>query len=131
MKDMFVYMMTNRLRTTLYIGVTNDLERRVWQHQNAVVEGFTKQYRLTILVYYEVFPEALAAITREKQLKSWRRTKKDALINTLNPEWRDLGVGLFGAESDRRGPSTALRPPFPLRSARDDRGRESVHLGKR
>ena len=117
---MFVYMMTNRLRTTLYIGVTSDLARRVWQHQNGTIEGFTKQYRLTILVYYEVFPEPLAAITREKQLKNWRRTKKDALINTLNPEWRDLGVELFGAPSEPRGPSTPLRPPFRLHSARDD-----------
>ena len=122
MKDMFVYMMTNRLRTTLYIGVTNDLARRVWQHQNGTIEGFTKQYRLTILVYYEVFPEPLSAIAREKQLKNWRRTKKDTLVNTLNPEWRDLGVELFGAQSDRRGPSAALRPPFRLRSARDDGG---------
>ena len=120
MKDMFVYIVTNRLRTTVYIGVTNNLERRVWQHQQGEIEGFTKQYRLTILVYYEVFPEPLAAITREKQLKNWRRTKKDALINTLNPEWRDLGLELFGARGNRGGPSTALHPPFHLRSARDD-----------
>jgi putative endonuclease len=125
MKDLFVYIMTNHLRTTVYIGVTNDLARRVWEHQNGEIEGFTKEYRLTILVYYEVFPEARAAIAREKQLKNWRRTKKDALLNSMNPEWRDLSIELFGASSDRRGPST------PLHSARDDSGRESVHQGQR
>jgi putative endonuclease len=108
MKDFFVYIMTNRLRTTIYIGMTNDLQRRVWEHQNGEIEGFTKQYRLTLLVYYEAFPEARAAIAREKQLKNWRRTKKDALINTMNPEWRDLSQELFGASSDRRDPSASL-----------------------
>ncbi len=108
MKSFFVYIMTNRLRTTIYIGMTNDLQRRVWEHQNGEIDGFTKQYRLTLLVCYEVYPEARAAIAREKQLKSWRRTKKDALINTMNPEWRDLSEELFGASSDHRGPSTSL-----------------------
>ena len=79
MKDLFVYIMANHLRTTVYIGVTNDLARRVWEHQCGEIEGFTKEYRLTVLVYYEMFPEARAAIAREKQLKTWRRTKKDDL----------------------------------------------------
>jgi putative endonuclease len=108
MRNFFVYIMTNRLRTTIYIGVSNDLQRRVWEHQQGTIEGFTKQYRLTLLVYYEVFPEAAAAIAREKQLKNWRRTKKGALINTMNPEWSDLASEIFGNPSDRRGPSTSL-----------------------
>ncbi len=124
MRTLFVYIMTNHLRTTVYIGVTNDLARRVWEHQHGELEGFTKNYRLTLLVYYEVFPEPCAAGAREKQLKNWRRTKKDALINTMNPEWRDLGLELFGAPSDRRGPSTAPAKPG---SARDDSGVEFVN----
>ena len=108
MKDFFVYIMTNSLRTTIYIGMTNDLQRRVWEHQNGEIEGFTKDYRLTLLVYYETFPEARVAIAREKQLKNWRRIKKDALINTMNPEWQDLSGELFGTSPERRGPSTSL-----------------------
>ena len=125
MRELFVYIMTNHLRTTVYIGVTNDLARRVWQHQNGEVEGFTKQYRLTLLVYYEVFPEPCAAIAREKQLKGWRRIRKDALINTINPEWRDLSGELFQAPTDRQGSST------PLHSAQDDSGVESISNGLR
>ena len=120
MRTLFVYIMTNHLRTTVYIGVTNDLARRVWQHQHGELEGFTNDYRLTLLVYYEVCPEPRAAIAREKQLKGWRRTRKDALINTMNPEWHDLSGELFQAPTDRRGPST------PLHSAQDDSGVKSV-----
>ena len=125
MRTLFVYIMTNHLRTTVYIGVTNDLARRVWQHQHGELEGFTKDYRLTLLVYYEVCPEPRAAIAREKQLKGWRRIRKDALINTMNPEWRDLSGELFQAPENRRGPST------PLHSAQDDSGMESVSKGQR
>ena len=113
--------MTNHRRTTVYIGVTNDLVRRVWQHQHGELQGFTKDYRLTLLVYYEVCPEPRAALAREKQLKGWRRTRKDALINTMNPECRDLSGELFQAPTDHRGPST------PLHSAQDDSGMESVN----
>ena len=123
MKTLFVYIMTNHLRTTVYIGVTNDLARRVWQHQRGELEGFTKDYRLTLLVYFEVFPEPRAAIAREKQLKGWRRTRKDALINTMNPEWRDLSGELFQAPADGWGPSTAPAKPG---SAQDDSGVKSV-----
>ena len=79
--------------------MTNDLQSRVWQHQNGIGSGFTHRYNLRVLVYYEVYPEAPVAIAREKQLKGWNRAKKDALIATLNPEWRDLSIDLFGAES--------------------------------
>lgn len=96
MKDLFVYILTNERHTTLYIGVTNDLQSRVWQHRNAIGSGFAHRYNLGVLVYYEVFPEAPAAIAREKQLKGWNRAKKKVLSATLNPKRRDLSVELFG-----------------------------------
>jgi len=116
-KDLFVYILTNERRTTLYIGVTNNLEGRIWQHQNGEGSKFAKRYNLSVLIYYEAFPEASAAIARETQLKGWTRAKKNALIGKLNPDWRDLSVELFGVESPvvRRGSST------PLRSAQNDR----------
>ncbi len=118
MKDLFVYILTNERRTTLYIGVTNNLEGRLWQHQNGEGSKFAKRYNLSVLIYYEVFPEAAAAIARETQLKGWTRAKKEALIETMNPEWRDLAGEIFGEESPvvRRGSST------PLRSAQNDGG---------
>jgi putative endonuclease len=115
-KDLFIYILTNERRTTLYIGVTNNLEGRVWQHQNGEGSGFAKRYNLGTLIYYEALPEPRAAIAREKHLKGWTRAKKEALIATINPEWRDLGLELFGVDSlvVRRDPSTALH------SAQDD-----------
>ncbi len=90
-KQYYVYMMTNR-SGTLYIGVTNDLVRRVWQHKSKQVEGFTKKYNLTKLVYFEVGADIAAAIEREKQLKGWLRGKKLALITKSNPDWKDLSA---------------------------------------
>ena len=95
MKAYFVYMMTNRSRIVLYTGVTNDLARRVWEHHNGTVKGFTKRYRLTILVYYETYNDIGDAISREKEVKDWRRSKKNALVETLNPKWIDLSPTLF------------------------------------
>lgn len=89
-------MMSNRSRSVLYIGVTNSLERRVWQHRAGETEGFTSRYNLDRLVYYEDYPDALQAIAREKQLKGWSRAKKNALIEALNPAWEDLRPALFG-----------------------------------
>jgi putative endonuclease len=94
-KDFFVYMMTNRSRVVLYTGVTNDLQRRVWEHKNATVRGFTKRYKLDRLVYYEDYRDVRDAITREKEIKGWRREKKNALVGTLNSSWKDLGQELF------------------------------------
>ena len=74
----------------MYIGVTNDLPRRLWEHKSHLVEGFTRNYRVDKLVYFETTDDVNAAITREKQLKSWRREKKDALVRKANPLWRDL-----------------------------------------
>lgn len=88
-------MMTNRSRTVLYTGVTNNLERRVCEHRNGVVRGFTKQCKVDRLVYYEDFPDARSAIAREKEIKAWRREKKNDLVRKLNPDWEDLGARLF------------------------------------
>lgn len=82
--------MTNYNKTTLYIGVTNNLVRRVYEHKHKLVDGFTKRYNLTILVYYEVFDNIENAIIREKQLKAGSRQRKIDLINALNPNWNDL-----------------------------------------
>lgn len=82
--------MSSNNRSTLYIGVTSDLVRRVGEHKNHAVDGFTKKYNCVNLVYFELAPTANEAIEREKQLKKWRRSKKDELINRENPEWRDL-----------------------------------------
>ena len=89
MKNYYVYIMTNMSRT-LYTGVTNDLPRRVWEHKQKLVKGFTKKYNITKLVYYEETNDVLGAIEREKQIKGWLRKKKIDLIESLNPEWKDL-----------------------------------------
>ena len=83
--------MTNSPKAAiLYTGITSDLVRRVWQHKNKLVLGFTSRYNLTHLVYYECFVYPDAAIAREKEIKGWRRTKKTALIESMNPRWADL-----------------------------------------
>ena len=90
MKEPCVYMLANKPRGTLYIGVTSNLIARVWQHKNEFVEGFSKQYQLHILVYYEMHQTMLEAITREKQLKKWNREWKVKLIEGFNENWIDL-----------------------------------------
>ena len=89
-----MYIMTNRSRT-LYTGVTNDLQRRVYEHKRKLVEGFTKKYNLTILVYYDETSDIQSAIKREKQIKGWLRRKKIELIESVNPYWEDLSKGWF------------------------------------
>ena len=86
----FVYIMTNQRNTVLYTGVTSDLKKRVWQHREKLVEGFTKRYNVTKLVYYEVCDDIRSAIAREKQIKAGSRQKKIDLIDGMNPEWADL-----------------------------------------
>ena len=85
-----VYMMASRRRGTIYIGVTSNLVKRVWEHREGVVEGFTKQYNVKRLVWYEVHEDPVEAIAREKRLKEWRRSWKIDLIEEKNPYWRDL-----------------------------------------
>ena len=89
-KDYYIYLMTNKNNTVIYTGVTNDLIRRVYEHKNKLVEGFTKRYNVVKLVYYEIFDNPEIAITREKQIKAGSRKKKIALINSINPQWQDL-----------------------------------------
>ncbi|MBX7234858.1 MAG: GIY-YIG nuclease family protein [Caldilineales bacterium] len=91
MKQYYVYIMTNRSRT-LYIGMTNDLERRVSQHKSKLIPGFTSKYNITQLVYYEATNDVHEAIAREKQLKGWLRSRKIALIESANPTWKDLST---------------------------------------
>jgi putative endonuclease len=95
MKAFYVYMMTNRSRVVLYSGITNSLMRRVWQHQNGEIERFTKMYKVNRLVYYERVNDPRDAIAREKEIKGWRRDKKNALVETMNPKWADLSPMLF------------------------------------
>ena len=82
--------MSNKTNTTLYIGVTSDLIKRVWQHKNHITKGFTSKYNVNKLVYFEVFQDELSAIKREKVLKNWHRKWKEELIQEKNPEWSDL-----------------------------------------
>ena len=88
----YVYIVTNKHRTTLYIGMTNDLGRRIAEHKNGDIAGFTQRYQLNRLVWFEYFGDVNAAITREKELKGWRRSKKIALIEKQNPRWFDLSA---------------------------------------
>ena len=94
MNQYYVYIMTNGVRT-IYIGVTNDLTRRVYEHQHKLVGGFTKKYNITMLVHYEATSDVLSAIAREKQLKGWRRSKKVDLIESSNSAWVDLSLGWY------------------------------------
>ncbi len=82
--------MTNWNNYVLYTGMTNDLERRVYEHKNKVIDGFTKKYKLNKLVYYDHTENVDYAIEREKQIKGWSRKKKNELVNSINPEWKDL-----------------------------------------
>lgn len=93
-RTFYVYIIANEQRT-IYIGMTNDLERRVWEHRHGRVRGFSAKYRVNKLVYIETFEDAPEAIAREKQLKNWRRSKKVALINRQNPDWNDLAAEWF------------------------------------
>jgi putative endonuclease len=87
----FIYIMTNKHKTTLYIGVTNDIQRRIKEHSSHSIKGsFTEKYNLEYCVYYEYFPCIVSAIERETQLKKWSRAKKETLINRMNPNWDDL-----------------------------------------
>ena len=90
MKGGWVYIMTNRPNGTLYIGVTSDLGRRIWEHREGLIEGFTKRYGLTRLVYIDRHDEILAAIQREKTMKRWPRAWKVRTIHADNPNWEDL-----------------------------------------
>ncbi|MGB9128043.1 MAG: GIY-YIG nuclease family protein [Thiobacillus sp.] len=95
-KQPAVYILASKQNGTLYTGVTSDLVKRIWQHRNNVVDGFTQNYSVHSLVYYELAEEMAAAIAREKQIKGGSRAKKLALIETMNPGWRDLYDDILG-----------------------------------
>jgi len=89
-RQYYIYIMTNKTNTVLYTGVTSDLKRRVYEHKEKLVDGFTKRYNITKLVYHEVFEDIENAILREKQIKGGSRQKKIELVNSMNKEWQDL-----------------------------------------
>ncbi|MEA1949039.1 MAG: GIY-YIG nuclease family protein [Thermodesulfobacteriota bacterium] len=93
-KQFYVYILASKRNGTLYLGVTSDIVKRVWEHKNGLVEGFTKKYGVKYLVYYEIHEDSQNAIKREKQLKKWRRSWKLELIEQKNSEWRDLYVDI-------------------------------------
>ena len=86
--------MTNNNNNVMYVGMTNDLERRVSEHKSKLIKGFTEKYNVTKLVYFEETGDVTAAIAREKEIKKWRREKKNALVVNMNPDWKDLSLGL-------------------------------------
>ena len=91
----FVYIIANRKHGVLYTGVTNDLKRRLYEHKNKLIPGFSKKYNLSILLYYDETNDINSAIQREKQIKGWLRSKKIALIESKNPDWHDLSKDWF------------------------------------
>jgi putative endonuclease len=92
--EYYVYILTTRNNKVMYVGMTNNLVRRIKEHKQKQVEGFTQKYNVTKLVYYESAAEVKFAIEREKQIKGWLRRKKNALVETMNPTWLDLGEHL-------------------------------------
>jgi len=94
-KTYYIYILASRSRR-LYLGVTNNIRRRVWEHKRGEIRGFAQRYHIDMLVYFEVFGDVRAAIAREKQIKAWRREKKVRLIVGENPEWHDLSDGWYG-----------------------------------
>ena len=93
-RSYYVYLITNWNNKVIYTGVTNNLTRRVYEHKNKLTEGFTKKYNINKLVYFEQTNDVSAAIAREKEIKKWRREKKNNLVNSVNPEWKDLSKEL-------------------------------------
>jgi len=89
----YVYLLTNWNNKVMYLGVTNNLERRLYEHKNKLVKGFTEKYNVNKLVYFEETQDVTAAIAREKEIKKWRREKKNQLVNRMNPNWKDLISG--------------------------------------
>ncbi len=91
-KIYYVYLLTNWNNAVMYVGVTNDLERRMFEHKEKSIKGFTEKYNVNKLVYFEQTSDVNVAIAREKEIKKWRRQKKDALVKRANPDWRDLSA---------------------------------------
>ena len=92
MKTYYVYILTNWNNKVMYVGMTNDLRRRIYEHKNKIFEGFTKKYNVDKLVWYAATDDVMEAIKREKEIKRWRREKKNRLVETINSEWKDLSL---------------------------------------
>ena len=92
--DYYVYILSNTTHSTFYIGVTSNLQKRIWEHKNNIVEGFTKKYNVHLLVHYELFTDIRLALAREKGIKQWTRAWKTQLIEKDNPLWKDLYFSL-------------------------------------
>jgi putative endonuclease len=123
---MFVYILASKSRV-LYVGVTNDLMRRLWEHRSGAVAGFTRRYGVHKLVYYETAADPAGAIRREKQIKGWARVKKVAMIESLNPGWNDLAQGwVVPAGADRCPDVSWSDPSHPLGMTRT-RTRDDAH----
>jgi putative endonuclease len=124
MRDYYVYLMTN-VTGMLYTGVTNNLERRVYEHKNKLIKGFTSHYNLDKLVFFECTDDITAAIAREKQIKGWLRKKKVALIETMNPKWIDLSKDWYDSSVILRNEVTknlvTSKNNEILRKAQDDK----------
>jgi putative endonuclease len=125
MRQFYVYILASRTRV-LYVGMTNDLDRRAWEHKEKLIPGFTAKYNVNLLVYHDVFPTAQQAIEAEKRIKGWTRAKKIALIQSHNPKWRDLSQDFEPApsrcaeRSEASSPGMPASPPKILRSAQND-----------
>jgi len=100
-REYYVYIMTSQSRT-LYTGVTNNLQRRIYEHKHKLLPGFTSRYNINVLVYYESYADIQEAIAREKQIKGWLRARKIALVDSVNPRWDDLSAGWY-MERDSSG----------------------------
>jgi len=98
-RQYYVYMMTNQNNRVLYTGVTNDLTRRVYEHRTKKIQGFTAKYNVDKLVFFEATSDIVAAIAREKQIKGWSRAKKNNLVESTNPEWKDLSLAFLPISS--------------------------------
>ena len=101
----FVYLLASKSRT-LYVGVTNDLARRMYEHKQGLVRGFSWKYNVDRLVYFETTSDVLGAIAREKRIKGWSRARKVCLIESANPDWKDLAEGLGGTQGVPRPPAS-------------------------
>jgi len=115
MKHYYVYIVSNKSRR-LYTGITSNLRKRVFEHKNKLLEGFTARYNFDMLVYYEEFSQVVNAITREKQIKSWSREKKLRLIVAINPDWRDLSLEWEEDPSWPADPLAKFRPVLKRKS---------------
>ncbi len=115
MKSYVVYIMSDRHRGAIYVGVTSDLQQRVSQHRLAIIEGFSQKYHVNRLVYFEDTTEVLAAIAREKHIKGWTRAKKVALIESMNPRWEDLSESW---SAPTQPPDSFARTPHPVHQGR-------------